>query len=219
MPKQTFLNLEEGKRKQFVDAFLREFSIKTFDEASITEVVKLLGIAKGSVYQYFESKLDLFLFLLQECVAVKMKYVATIERKDYADFWMYFRDLYVYGVQFDEENPLQSHFLHNLVNNLNSPSTKELYKELEGQSVLAFEAMAKKEMELGLFRDDIPTQTIGFLLYKIGVSIQEEMEYSGAINPKESIQNNSPVYQGKQETLLKLVDQYIQLVKPAFDKQ
>ncbi|MCB0475787.1 MAG: hypothetical protein KDC69_08925, partial [Flavobacteriaceae bacterium] len=121
--------------------------------------------------------------------------------------------------QFDEENPLQSHFLHNLVNNLNSPSTKELYKELEGQSVLAFEAMAKKEMELGLFRDDIPTQTIGFLLYKIGVSIQEEMEYSGAINPKESIHNNSPVYQGKQETLLKLVDQYIQLVKPAFDKQ
>jgi AcrR family transcriptional regulator len=218
MPKQTFLNLKEAKRKQLTDAFLREFAIKTFDEASLTVVVKQLGIAKGSIYQYFEDKLDLFMYLIQECSSIKMQYIGTLKRENYPDFWDYFRALYVHGFQFDNEKPLQSHFLHNLVNNLNSPSVKVLYQDLLDQSILAFENMVKHEVELGLFRDDISTGTMGFVLYKMGVSIREQLEYSGLINPRESILNNTPVYQGKEDALMEVVDDYIQLIQPAFDR-
>jgi AcrR family transcriptional regulator len=218
MPKQTFLNLEEVKKRQIIDAFLREFALKAFDEASLTEVVKHLGIAKGSIYQYFADKMDLFKFLVQECTKVKMNYAGTIERQNYPDFWSWFRDIFDSGFQFDNENPLQSHFLHNLIQNLNSPSVKNLYKELINRTVSAFEEMVRHEIELNLFRDDIPVETMGFLLYKVGAGIREQLEFSGGINPKESIQNNKPVYQGKKEVLMKIVDDYIRLVKPAFDK-
>lgn len=218
MPKKTFLNLEGKKRKQITDAFLREFAVRYFDEASISMVVKQLGIAKGSVYQYFDDKLDIFTYLISECSAVKQRYTASVDRKDYPDFWAYFRALYEKGYLFDADNPLHSHFLHKLSQNLSSPSVKKLYNELLEQVVRAFEYMVEYEMKEGLFRSDLPVRTLGFLLYKIGSGVQEQLEYSGVINPKESIRNSLPVYHGKKEELMRAVDEYILLVRPAFEK-
>ena len=218
MPKQTFLNLKEAKKKLITEAFLREFATKTFDDASLTDVVKSLGIAKGSVYQYFDDKLDLFLFLIQECSAVKMKYVGSVKRSNYSDYWTFFRALYEHGIQFDDENPLHSHFLHNLVNNLNSPSVKDLFDKMKLQVVTAFEEMVKEEIQSGHFREDLSPETMGFVLYKMGVAIQEHLEFTGVINPQESIQRNQSVFQGKKEPLMQLVDEHIALIRPAFDK-
>ncbi|WP_303921503.1 TetR/AcrR family transcriptional regulator [Draconibacterium sediminis] len=218
MPKETFIKLKKEKRKQITDAFLREFAVKTYDEASISMVVKQLGIAKGSVYQYFNDKLDLFMYLVNESVAVKTKYTEAVKRENYPDFWAFFSALYEHGFCFDDENPLHSHFLHNLTQNLNSPSIKHLYNELLSQVVTGFEKMVEYEVQKGLFRSDIPVKTQGFFLYKLGLSIQEQLEVSGVINPRESIEKKQPVYFGKKNDLMQVVADYIKLAKPAFDK-
>lgn len=218
MPKQTFLNLEENKRKLITDAFLREFAIKSYDEASLSDVVKQLGIAKGSVYQYFDGKLDLFMYLVGECNRTKMKYLGHMKREDYSDFWSFFRSLYENGFEFDKENALQSHFLFHLIDNLNSPTIKHLFDDMMKQSVSAFEAMVQHEVTLGLFRNDLPTPTMAFMMYKLGISIQEQLVFAKVIEPKKSIESNTPVYQGRKKELMSMVDDYIQLVKPSFDK-
>ncbi len=64
MPKQTFLNLPEEKRKAFTDIALEEFANHEYNTASVSKIVERASIAKGSVYQYFEDKQDLFLYLL-----------------------------------------------------------------------------------------------------------------------------------------------------------
>ena len=64
MPKQTFLNLPEEKRKAFLEIALEEFANHDYNTASVSKIVERAGIAKGSVYQYFEDKQDLFLYLL-----------------------------------------------------------------------------------------------------------------------------------------------------------
>lgn len=218
MPKETFHNLKSDKRELIMDAFLREFALKTYDEASISEVVKQLGIAKGSIYQYFNDKMDLFVYLIGECSAVKQKYTASVDRNSFNDFWAYFREIYVLGFQFDAENPLESHFLHNLTQNLNSPSVKQLYDDLLMQVISAFESMVAAEVERNLFRNDISIKSMGFMLYKFGASIQEQLEYSGIINPKESIRKSIPVYQNRKNELMQTVDEYMEFMKPAFNK-
>ncbi|WP_321372288.1 TetR/AcrR family transcriptional regulator [uncultured Draconibacterium sp.] len=218
MPKETFIKLKAEKQQQIRNAFLREFAIKAYDDASISMVVKQLGIAKGSIYQYFNDKLDLFMYLVGESVAVKTRYTGSLKRENYADFWAYFSDLYEFGFQFDDENPLQSHFLHNLTQNLNSPSIKHLYNDLLSQVVIGFETMAKYEVQNGFFRSDIPIKTQGFFLYKLGVSIQEQLEVMGVINTKESIEKQQPVYFGKKDELMQVVADYIELARPAFTK-
>ncbi len=218
MPKETFLNLGEDKKKKITDAFFKEFTKCSYDDASLNSIVKSAGISKGSIYQYFEGKLDLFMYLIGQCTSIKMKYFLDLKREDCIDFWDYFRRLYEEGVKFDLENPLQSHFMFNLVRNLNSPSIRKLYDDLLKQSIEGFKKMVEHEVNLGLFRSDSSIETMSFLLYKAGVAIQEHMEAFGYINVVESIKNNTPVYKGKEEILLKVVDDYIFLLRKAFDK-
>ncbi|HWP96369.1 MAG TPA: TetR/AcrR family transcriptional regulator [Syntrophomonadaceae bacterium] len=66
MPKDTFLNLSEEKKKRIFDAAVQEFSERRFSDASINQIVKNAGIPKGSFYQYFEDKEDIYLYLAEE---------------------------------------------------------------------------------------------------------------------------------------------------------
>ncbi len=66
MPSQTFHNLPDDKRRRFVHAARDLFAQQPYDQASIGAMVRDLGIAKGSVYQYFGGKLDLFAWLVEQ---------------------------------------------------------------------------------------------------------------------------------------------------------
>ena len=61
MPKETFFNLPEVKRGAILDAALEEFAAYPYDQASVNRIVARAGIPKGSFYQYFENKKDLYL--------------------------------------------------------------------------------------------------------------------------------------------------------------
>ena len=65
MPKSTFYNLSDEKKSRIFDAALNEFSTRKFSEASLNRILKNAGIPKGSFYQYFENKEDLYLYLME----------------------------------------------------------------------------------------------------------------------------------------------------------
>ena len=63
MPTNTVHNLSDDKKRRIFDAALQEFSVRTFSQASINHIVKSAGIPKGSFYQYFDGKEDLYLYV------------------------------------------------------------------------------------------------------------------------------------------------------------
>lgn len=60
MPKKTFYNLPEEKRKKILDAACSEFLRVPYEEVSINQIIKIAQIPRGSFYQYFDDKDDLF---------------------------------------------------------------------------------------------------------------------------------------------------------------
>mgnify|MGYP000869313407 FL=1 len=66
MPKTTFYNLSDEKKKRIFDAAVLEFSSRRFSDASINQIVKNAGIPKGSFYQYFADKEDIYLYMVEE---------------------------------------------------------------------------------------------------------------------------------------------------------
>jgi len=76
MPTQTFLNLPEQKRQMLIDIAIEEFAANDFRNASISRIVSRAGIAKGSLYQYFADKEDLYLYLIRLAQEEKAKFVA-----------------------------------------------------------------------------------------------------------------------------------------------
>ncbi|MBQ9648262.1 MAG: TetR/AcrR family transcriptional regulator [Oscillospiraceae bacterium] len=63
MPTQTFFRLPEEKRERLIAAAWEEFSTTRFSAASINRIVRDAQIPRGSFYQYFEDKEDLFIYL------------------------------------------------------------------------------------------------------------------------------------------------------------
>lgn len=66
MPKQTFFNLPEQKRLTLIRAAKKEFARAAYSEASIANIIKEAEIPRGSFYQYFEDKEDLYHYLLKD---------------------------------------------------------------------------------------------------------------------------------------------------------
>ena len=66
MPSNTFLRLNEEKKKKLLDASFKEFSLNNFNDASINRIIKEAEISRGSFYMYFEDKKDLYFYLLEQ---------------------------------------------------------------------------------------------------------------------------------------------------------
>jgi AcrR family transcriptional regulator len=73
MPKETFFNLPEEKRTLITNIAIDEFGNHDYGDVSISRIVARAGIAKGSFYQYFEDKEDLYSYLLDLCIKAKFE--------------------------------------------------------------------------------------------------------------------------------------------------
>lgn len=63
MPTQTFFNLPEEKKERLLCAIREELFRVPYEEVSINKIVKRADISRGSFYQYFTGKDDLFQFI------------------------------------------------------------------------------------------------------------------------------------------------------------
>jgi AcrR family transcriptional regulator len=220
MPKETFNKLSKSKQEAIKKAFYREFSLKTFDDASITQVVKQLEIAKGSIYQYFENKLDLYLYLMQEAGTFKVNYLEEVSRENFDNFWEYMREVYVMGIAFDKEYYLESHFLHSLTNNFNSPSIKNMFDAWLKAFEKDFAKKVQYEIDIGLFHNELPADKMGFILHQSIININNYMRHFHALDIEKSINQSQGVFSGEMgNKLLESVDEHFILLQKAFNKK
>ncbi|NLU48034.1 MAG: helix-turn-helix transcriptional regulator [Syntrophomonadaceae bacterium] len=57
-----------GKREAIIQAALQVFSEKGYHNARMEEVATVAGIGKGTIYEYFDSKLQLFQAVLENSI-------------------------------------------------------------------------------------------------------------------------------------------------------
>lgn len=76
MPKETFFGIDKEKQNRIIQAAIKVFSSHNYNDSSINEVIKLAKIPRGSFYQYFEDKRDLYLYITQKlCKTLEMTFL------------------------------------------------------------------------------------------------------------------------------------------------
>lgn len=80
MPTSTFFNLPPPKREKLLRAAVGEFAVKPYGEVSLSRIIQAAGIPRGSFYQYFDDKTDLFRYVLT--VYDKLLETAVLESLD-----------------------------------------------------------------------------------------------------------------------------------------
>lgn len=84
MPTQTFLNLNQDKQEHIYHAALRVFTSTPYEKVSIQNIIDAADIPRGSFYQYFTDKEDLYLYLCSE-VEKKIIHITYQDNMDF--FW------------------------------------------------------------------------------------------------------------------------------------
>jgi AcrR family transcriptional regulator len=182
VPKDTFLNLPEDKRALICDVAIDEFAEYPFDQASINRVVANSGIAKGSFYQYFEDKKDLFLYIIGQIAEEKINYISpTLRNPDEHDIFTLVRELFVSGIQFANEHPRYEAIGNKLLANKDASIYKELKTEHLPSSYAIFEKIVNKAIAGGEVREDISAEMITYLVTSMSLLI---VEYSSEFHPQ-----------------------------------
>src|SRR5690625_2044260 len=74
-----FINLKSDKQKEIINAAIKVFVQSGFEKASTNEVVKRANISKGSLFNYFNSKKDLYVYLIEYSVQIIERIVEQID--------------------------------------------------------------------------------------------------------------------------------------------
>lgn len=126
MPTQTFFNLQNDKQKKIIDASKREFGKNNFYDASINRIVKDAGIARGSFYQYFENKEDLFIYLLDKNRNLMLEDISKNfegKKHDIFEFLLIIYDFIIEEGLASEDKD----FIINTISNMDVKLTKHLF--------------------------------------------------------------------------------------------
>ena len=171
MPTSTFLNLPEDKRQRFIDLALEEFAENDYNNASISRVVARAGIAKGSLYQYFGDKKDLYFYLLslasqkkQEFLSEKLSTAGEQPVFDQLD------DLVAAMLNFQEQYPLFAQ-VGNRVLGADSPLSGELLASARSATQHQFSQLFEKGKSRGEIRSNADTEAAGFIVTALFLTI------------------------------------------------
>src|SRR5690554_2151180 len=74
------------RNKRIINAALKEFARSGYEKASTNEIVQEAGIAKGSLFNYFNNKKELYFFILEYVAKVIERIYAEVDWEE-ADFF------------------------------------------------------------------------------------------------------------------------------------
>ncbi len=110
MPRATFFNLPEEKKERITGAALEEFAQKGYRKGSMQAIALRAGVAKGSLYQYFANKKELFLYIFRLAVEEKIRFVRGLFEENRAlPFFAQLEKLFLESRQHAREHPHTYH--------------------------------------------------------------------------------------------------------------
>ncbi len=174
MPKSTFFNLAEEKRQRILEITIDEFAAYGYQNASISRIVEKAEIAKGSFYQYFEDKKDLFKYVITVAGEKKMDYIRHItDIMQEMDFFQLMREVYIGAIQFAKENPKLSRIRDQFINNTDERIKAEVLGENIPKSNQFIEGLLEKGIQQGDIDPDIDIKMTAHMLTSFSISMSE----------------------------------------------
>ena len=149
MPKETFFNLPDEKRQRIIDLALAEFAENDYDAASISRIVAQAGIAKGSFYQYFENKEDLYTYLLTLGREAKAQFLGSNPPDPQVGTFAYIRWLSEAGIKFELARPQLSQIGYRAIRSGALPA------DLQAQAKVGATTFFRQLVEQGQAKSDI----------------------------------------------------------------
>ena len=148
-----FENLKMEKQNTIINSALKEFARNGFDNASTDEIVKEAEISKGSLFNYFNSKKNLYIYLFDFSVEIVEELYEKIDVSE-RDLFKRIGNIGLQKLIIYQNNPYVFDFLTSVETEENT-EIKEITKK---KVALVYERGIKwiyKDIDYSKFREDI----------------------------------------------------------------
>lgn len=219
MSTKTFYNLPVQKQNRIIEECFKEFALHDYQLASVTRIVKKLGIAKGSVFQYFGSKKELYKFLINYAGQKKLEVSKKMLESEIDDFFEWYKKVYSYGIKFDLKYPLYSGFLYNVVRERNYEDVEAFRIDSKTQVFEFIESVLKEQQLKGKIRTDISINALAFIFYQAHTGVFDYLAYVHKVDFRENIKQGKPLFSVTEEQINELLDEFTSILKSGMQKQ
>jgi len=181
VPKTTFNNLPKEKQQKIFDAAVEEFSTKTFSNASINQIIKNAEIPRGSFYQYFNDKEDIYLYMISEIGKEKLVIAKDVDKTNpNADFFESYYNMFKIILDWAKDKP--KYMKIGLLMNIDDSSFIEKFRQVSRAGFQLQKEMLSRDKERGLIKSDVDVDLVVDMLYTLNMSIQAKYFKDGDYN-------------------------------------
>lgn len=176
MPKETFFNLPDDKRNLIISAAMDEFSKADYNTASINQICKKSNIPKGSFYQYFTDKLDLYVYIMTIAIKEKIKFFSDVISEFPAlTLLEQIRLLFLKGLEFAKKHPQYAALAEQFTKENDESVKSAVIKEGEKQSEALFIQMIDNAKAKGEIDEKVDSVALSILLQSLNSAINRYM--------------------------------------------
>lgn len=161
----VFDNLPGDKRARVLDESLAEFAEHGYAQASVNRIVGRLGIAKGSLFQYFGSKEGLFRHLFTKAVEeIKAPLKAIRDADRDLPLGARLRRVFLAGADFARSHPLIWRVYRRMTAQEDFPFRAPLLSQLRSEALDYFRELVEAAQERGEARRELDAVAAAFLI-------------------------------------------------------
>lgn len=198
MPKETFFNLPAEKRQQILDAAIEEFAAKPYKSASISRIVRETGIAKGSFYQYFEDKKDLYLYLVRLAGEQKAAFFNSFPPpQQQMGAFEFLRWAFGIRVQFEVVNPKLNKIAYRAIYG-DAPFPDEVLAQAEGQADDFTQQLLARGQAEGDLDPNLDTELAAFILNSVFLRLGEYLLQRLEVDPADLVKDEPFLFESPQ---------------------
>ena len=171
MPTSTFFNLDKEKQKRIFNAAIEEFSSTDYEHSNISTIIKRAGIPRGSFYQYFSDKFDLYQYIFGQIAQEKLHYMSDSLKNPFeVPFLTLFKELYEMGLRFAFDNPKYVQIMSHLLSKKGEVFERIMKGNMD-MAIKLYKDLIEQDKQRGIIRAEIDTNILAKVVYDMTVNI------------------------------------------------
>lgn len=186
MPKQTFFNLSSEKKNRIIKGAKEVFAQKHYSKVTIDSIVENAKIPKGSFYQYFYNKDDLFKHIFSDIGTDKSNLLFGIASESSDSFGELISRMISESYKFENRDQTMIALKDRFLKECPQSVKEEILADLMPTTMKLFETIIEVFVAKGDFREDIDVRAAAFTLTSALLNIEkysdeEDFDYGGAV--------------------------------------
>ncbi|MBR9979728.1 MAG: TetR/AcrR family transcriptional regulator [Desulfatitalea sp.] len=195
MPKETLFKIAADKRERLLRQAALLFAERGLNQTDMAALAGRVGIAKGSLYNYFDSKEELYLYVCRDGLERSRQAVYGTLDPDW-DTYRQVDHIFCQGARFVQSHPEYLILYTNIASAGMARFAEQISQEVEHYTADHLKRVLRRDMAAGIVRDDLDVTLVAFTINSLyivfmtslvsghfRIRMREYLEITGELDP------------------------------------